>query len=233
MATNQYHGGYMEYLYETHMHTSEVSACADSTAAQQVHFYKKRGYTGVIITDHFVNGHTTCPPDISWDEKMHHFVTGYNEAKQAGKRCGLDVFFGWEYSLGGSDFLTYGLDLDFLLNNPNMDKMHIEDYSTLVRSSGGYLAQAHPFREAWYIENTTPVDHYLIDGVEVYNAMESRKNNIKAMEFAKRYNLPEQAGSDSHTVRFPHSSGIKLYSKAETIQDIIRAIKNKEVTIVR
>jgi len=54
----------MEFLYETHMHTSEVSACAVISAEQQVAAYKKRGYCGIISTDHFINGYSTCPKEL-------------------------------------------------------------------------------------------------------------------------------------------------------------------------
>ena len=41
-----------KYIYETHLHTSEGSACGRSKAADIVHAYKAAGYTGIIITDH-------------------------------------------------------------------------------------------------------------------------------------------------------------------------------------
>lgn len=41
------------YIYETHMHTSEASDCAECTAVQMADKYKSEGYTGIIITDHF------------------------------------------------------------------------------------------------------------------------------------------------------------------------------------
>ena len=47
------------YLYETHMHTSEASACAGSTGAQMARAYKEAGYTGIIVTDHFFYGNTS------------------------------------------------------------------------------------------------------------------------------------------------------------------------------
>ena len=43
----------MGYLYETHMHTCLSSACGVSTGKEHVRFYKERGYTGIIMTDHF------------------------------------------------------------------------------------------------------------------------------------------------------------------------------------
>jgi len=222
----------MEYIYETHMHTSEVSGCAISTAVQQVWSYKRRGYAGIIVTDHFINGYSTCPRALPWDKKMLHIVSGYMEAKKAGDECGLDVFLGWEFTIRGSDFLTYGLDLDFLLKYPNLDKMSVEDYSALVRKSGGYLAQAHPYRDAPYIEHKFPVKHQLIDGIEIYNPLDTVSSNKKAYAFAKRHDLPMQAGTDSHSKDADHYSGIKLKNKAESIFDIIEALKNKDIEMI-
>jgi hypothetical protein len=222
----------MAFLYETHMHTSEVSACAISSAEQQVSFYKELGYSGIIVTDHFINGYTTCPKKYPWEKKMKYFASGYLKAKEAGDLCGLDVFFGWEFTVRGSDFLTYGLDLDFLLNNPGVDDFGIEKYSTLVRSCGGFLAQAHPYRDAYYIDHKYPVAPYLIDAVEVYNVMDKDEANAKAYAFANANDLPMQAGTDSHRTNGHLYTGIKLREKAKSIHDIINAIKSKEVTLV-
>ena len=46
------------YIYETHLHTSEGSACGHAKAVDIVHAYKDAGYTGIIITDHFFYGNT-------------------------------------------------------------------------------------------------------------------------------------------------------------------------------
>ena len=221
----------MEFLYETHMHTSEVSGCAVSSAAQQIVAYKKRGYTGVIVTDHFINGYTSCPKKLSWDMQMRHFVTGYNEAKKAGDMHGLDIFLGWEFTIRGADFLTYGLDLDFLLAHPGLDKLDIEEYSAVIRKNGGYLAQAHPFRDAYYIEHNYPVAPHLLDGIEVNNAMDNNKANAKARAFAKEHDLPMQAGSDSHRAGGYNYRGIVLRERAESIHDIIEAIKTRNITL--
>jgi len=214
------------------MHTAEVSACAVKFAAQQVAAYKNRGYTGIIITDHFVNGYTTCPKDLPWDKKMRFFLTGYEEAKKMGDEIGLDVFLGWEYSIKGSDFLTYGLGLDFLLKHPNVDLLKIEKYSALVRESGGFIAQAHPYRDEYYVERPYPVAPYLIDSVEVINIMDRNESNEKAFKFAEKNNLPMQAGTDDHGRGNKAYSGIILENKAETIFDIINAIKKKEVSLI-
>ena len=218
----------MEYLYETHMHTSEVSACAYSTAEEQVYEYKNKGYAGIIITDHFLNGNSTCPVFLSWTRKMKHILSGYEKAKFVGDQCGLDVFPGWEFTINGSDFLTYGLDLEFLLSYPNIDKFSIEDYSDAVRKNGGYLAQAHPYRDRQYINYKFPVDSRLVDGIEVFNALDTGESNAKALAFALRHDLPMQAGGDSHNAKSPYRCGIKLDKKANSIRDIIEALKTKK-----
>ena len=50
----------MSYLYETHCHTKESSACGLATADEMIAAYHQKGYRGVIITDHFFNGQYGC-----------------------------------------------------------------------------------------------------------------------------------------------------------------------------
>ena len=222
----------MRYLYETHMHSSEVSACARRPAALQVRYYKQLGYTGIIMTDHFTNGFSNCPSHIPWKEKMDFIKSGYDIAKVEGDKCGLDVFFGWEYTIKGSDFLTYGLDMEFLLAHPDIDYLSIEDYSAIVRENGGFLAQAHPYRDDYFVLHKFPVNHRLIDAVEVYNSSIPEHNNKKAFEFAEKYNLPKIAGTDSHGRHNEYHHGIELNKKANNIQDIIDAITTREIKLI-
>ena len=222
------------FLYETHVHTSNVSACAVSTGAEQARAYKARGYAGIIVTDHFFSGNICYTSASGWDKKLEFFASGYNSAKSIGDKIGLDVFFGWEYTIYGSDFLTYGLDIDFLLANPKLaGTVRIEEYSRLVRESGGYLAQAHPFREAFWIQRSGAADPSLIDGVEVHNSSMTDACNKKAFRFAKKHSLPIQAGSDSHDAElYSGVSGIKLNKKAKSIHDIVLAIKSGDAELI-
>ena len=108
------------YLYETHMHTSEASACAGSTGAQMARAYKEAGYTGIIVTDHFFYGNTSVDRSLPWEEWVRRFCLGYEHAKAEGKRIGLSVFFGWEACYEGTEFLVYGLDQAWLLAHPQI-----------------------------------------------------------------------------------------------------------------
>ena len=64
------------YLYETHMHTSQSSACAVSTGAQMARAYKEAGYTGIFVTDHFFNGNCAVPKFLPWKERVRNRTAG-------------------------------------------------------------------------------------------------------------------------------------------------------------
>jgi len=233
----------MEYKYETHLHTKESSMCAKSSAADQVRAYQKRGYTGIIVTDHIKSFYFKIgvirglKPLTSWNEKVKFFIKGYEKAKNEGDKIGLDVFLGWEFYYRGADFLTYGLDIDFLLKNKDLDEMPVEAYSKLVRDNGGYIAQAHPYRKPKMGDMERPVEPHLLDGAEVFNASKANDLNEKADEFALRHNLPIQAGTDSHKAysfgdKDHFYSGIIMNKRAENIFDIISAIKSKNIQLI-
>jgi predicted metal-dependent phosphoesterase TrpH len=216
------------YLYETHMHTYPVSACAVVSPEEMARHYKSKGYTGIIVTDHFLNGNTGCPHSLSWREKISFFYGGYERAKKEGDKCGLDVFFGLEYSFEGTDFLVYGLSPEYLSARRGFDKLKMTDFSAAVRAAGAYLAQAHPFRTAYWISNPHPVDPSLIDGIEVHNSTMPDSVNKRALKYAEKHNLAMQSGSDAHDcMRKP--SGIILKKRANDIFDIITAIKSGRV----
>jgi predicted metal-dependent phosphoesterase TrpH len=213
------------YHYEMHMHTSPVSACAGSTPEDMVDAYFSRGYAGIIVTDHFVNGSSGCPPHLSWPDKMNFMLSGYELAKRRGDAVGLDVFCGWEFSYFGLDFLTYGLGLDFLLAHPNMETMTAEEYCTTVRRAGGFVAQAHPYRGGWWIDNPGPVDAKLLDAVEVLNVAMDKKTNNKALAWATKHNVAQISGTDSHYATLGKTGGLALPYKASSIGDVLDAIR--------
>ena len=44
------------FKYETHCHTNEASKCARWSGEECVKHYKRLGYDGIFVTDHFFNG---------------------------------------------------------------------------------------------------------------------------------------------------------------------------------
>ena len=218
------------FKYETHAHTLEVSKCAAISGQDIARFYKDKGYTGIFITDHFLNGNTRVTPDLSWNERIEWYCSGFENASAEGEKIGIDVFFGWEYTYRGSDFLTYGLDKAWLLNHPDLLSLSLIEYCDLVHHDGGFIVHAHPFRQADYIDMIRLLPHK-VDAVEVINACRTDFENRQAEEYANNHNLLKIAGSDNHRGRIGKYSGIQLNRRLEDVNDMIRAIKKGEASI--
>lgn len=214
------------YKYETHLHTRQASACASASGRYQACAYKKAGYDGIIITDHFFRGNSCISHNLSWGERIELFCSGYEEAKQTGDEIGLQVFFGWEETFDGQDFLIYGLDKEWLLNHPEVEHWTIQQQFEEVNRYGGMVIHAHPFRDRPYIPKIRLFPR-LVNGVEVFNACNHEEENQRAYMYAREYNLPMTAGADSHH----HDiicSGITVDEKFESIDDYISVIKNRK-----
>lgn len=215
------------YKYEMHCHTKETSACSHIKAADLIDFYKSAGYDGVVITDHFFNGNTTVSRLLPWKKKVEKFQEGYSNAKKRGDEIGIDVFFGWEFSVQGTDFLTYGLDKDWLLKNGDCDKMSISHFCKLVHKSGGYVVQAHPFREADYIEMIRLLPRE-VDAVETINACRTDFENEMADRYADAYNKIKFCGSDNHHGLIPRLCQLELDFRAKSVNEIMEAVMKNE-----
>lgn len=219
----------MKYIYETHMHTSQASACAGSTGAELARVYKESGYTGIIVTDHFFNGNSAIPKDLPWEKKVEGFFAGYEDAYREGQRIGLQVFFGWESNFNGQEFLIYGLGKDWLLAHPEIVTVTPDVQYKMVHAGGGMVIQAHPFREDWYIDRVR-VYADAIDGVEAYNIGNERRGaalNDRAYYYAQRFNIPRTSGSDAHSVT-DERGGMVFNRRLNDIHDYIHAILSRE-----
>ena len=220
----------MKYRYETHMHTAEGSRCARATAEEQVRFYIDRGFDGVCVTDHFLGGNTTVPPQLSWRKKVEMYCRSYELAAEAGEKLGLKVFFGWEYADQGSDFLTYGLDKAWLLEMEGLLSMTITEYLDFVRSQGAFVTHAHPFREDYYIPRIQLMPRQ-VDAVETVNANRKDFENERAAEYARNYGLQAIYGSDNHhAYKQKRLCGIETETPIADGADFLRVLKSGEYT---
>lgn len=224
----------MGYRYETHMHTSEGSACGKSTAAEMVRAHKQLGYTGVFVTDHFFNGNCAVSRELPWAEKVERFCRGYENAKAEGEKIGLDVFFGFEYGIHQIDFLVYNLDKEWLLAHPDIDKWDPRKAFAAMHEGGGFIIHAHPFRERDYIDHIQlfPRD---VDGVEVFNGAQRGEPwmNERAEIYAMMYNLPKTAGSDSHSVAAIYGSGVETEVPIKTATDYLDLMKSGKLKLLK
>ena len=210
------------YSYELHLHTSEVSLCASSSAAEMVRHFKRLGFAGICVTDHY-NGNIADSEGLTRAERIARFCRGYDRAFEEGRRVGLSVFLGWEYSYHGTDFLIHGLDREWLLRNEAADRMALPDYLAFVRSEGGIVCHAHPFREAGYIDMIRLLPHS-IDAVETLNANRPDTENRRALDYARDFGLPETNGSDIHTTHQIRIAAHRFDRPYHSSGELLRAI---------
>lgn len=220
------------FYVQLHMHTAETSRCGVASAAEMVRACKAAGYDLVAITDHFFNANIGCDKNAPWAEKVECLFRGYYAAKAEGDRIGLEVIRGWETFTGGPELLTYGLDEDFLLAHPDIDKLDYYEYIRLVNEAGGTLIHAHPYRQAWYIPDFTP-DWRSVEAYEVYNHQNKLPEyNRKAYADAKEHNLLMFAGSDAHDVNQIGGGAMRFAQPVHTIEDIFHAMKSGDGQII-
>lgn len=186
------------YKYETHLHTYPVSACAAADVRENLQFYKEAGYDGVFITNHFIDGNINISRSLPYEEKIEFYFTDYEKALEIGKEIGIKVFLGIEMSYGGTDFLVYGLDKKWFLEHPEIAEMKKSDELAFLAENGALVIQAHPFRQAAYIDHIRLFPHR-IHGVEVINGCRSDFENHMARQYSENYGLIDFAGTDNHS----------------------------------
>ncbi len=231
----------MFYKYDIHLHSNEGSPCGNASARDLAKAYKNGGYTGFVLTDHFYESHIMSAG--SYKDGVMRNYNAYLAAKEEGDKCGVDVLFGIEYRYQSDDFLTYGIDLDFLLENEDIFDISFEEYARRVHEAGGFIVQAHPFR---YIKKPIVVQVPYIDAIEIYNGSHTDNGtshypahfNDSAELFAKNMGLIGTAGSDTHDIRkwdfTPFRKASMLFS--ERVKDekhLVELMKKNEFSIYK
>jgi len=222
----------MDFYVQMHLHTAETSRCGVDSAKDMTRACKRAGYDLLVVTDHFMNANIRVNPGMTWPEKVEALMKGYRAAKAEGDRIGLNVLFGWETYTSGPEYLTYGLGEDFLLKNPDIDRLPPREYLRAVRSAGGFVCHAHPFREAYYIPHFTPITDE-VDAIEVFNAgNDDPAWNRKALALARKTGLIELAGSDAHDVSRVVYGAVRLDRPARTMEELIALIRERRGQVV-
>ena len=226
----------MAFIYETHLHTSQASACAVSRGCEYIKYYRDLGFTGIMVTDHFFNSNTAIDRRKNWSEWVKRFCSGYEDACNEGVRRGVDVFFGWEETYGSDDFLIYGLDKSWLLKHPEMVRWTREEQFLEIHRYGGCVVHAHPFRQHSYV-GTVRLSPYFVDAIEAANAgNQDAAYDAQAFKYAGLLGLPVVAGSDAHNVgslnRNMGPYGIEVAKKFSSVNDYVSLLLNKQQAVL-
>ena len=221
----------MSYLYETHCHSSQCSRCAHSTAQEMVRAYHRAGYAGLVLTDHFIFGNTAVDRSLPWPQRMARYYEAYLQAEEAARGLDFDVLFGLEHHYGGGkEVLIYGIDLPFLLENPDIPHISLEEFAARIHAAGGIVVHAHPFRVRHYMNADAPPRLDLADGVEIYNACNRPGEDRQALAAAERGEFILTSGGDIHEADDTRigSAGILLPRRVRDEKAFVLALKERK-----
>lgn len=215
-----------------HIHTSDTSKCGRATGAEMARACREAGYDMIVVTDHFFNANIGCDRSLPWEEKVEYLFRGYRAAKAEGDKIGLKVLPGWETFTNGPEYLTYGLGEEFLLANPDIDRLGNAEYLARVREAGGFVIHAHPFRKASYIPDFVP-DPHSVEAFEVFNAAHKDPAfNAQALKMARRFGLIQTAGCDAHFTEGVSGGAMLFPHELNTSEELIAALRAGEGEII-
>ena len=197
------------WLVDLHAHT----VCSDGlmTIRELLLTAKKRGLTGIAITDHDT---TRC----------------VKKALISAREIGVIVVPGIEVSTREAHLLLYGIVED--LPEKYKSKPSILEVLDYARENNYFSSIAHPFGRIFKPYPVVYLREALlkVDGIEVINGRTPPKSNEKAIRLALRYNKIPTAGSDAHIPEEVGSAKILLKDPVENYSQIIEQLyKNNHV----
>ena len=171
----------------------------------------------------------------------HGEIKGARKAIEYAKDRPVLIIPGIEIKSKEGDIL--GLNIKEIIPN----KLSAKETIKKIRESGGLAIIPHPFGWSCSFKGKLEALIHDIDGIEVLNASIFGHGNKKALIFSQKHNLSLTAGSDAH---FPNFVG-RVYleipgenlsveeatasslasAKASAIEEVLKAIKNKNGSI--
>ena len=161
---------------DLHVHTSDRSDCGQASQEEQIRAAIAAGLDGLMFTDH----HRLVPPAVL--------------ARLNKRFAPFRIFSGIEITVvEKEDILVTGFS-DKRLESRDWHYPALQEF---VRSRGGFLCLAHPFR--YHPEINIDLAGYPPDALEIYSWNIIRENSGRIRKTAEKLNIPVVCNSDSHS----------------------------------
>ena len=170
---------------DLHIHTSPRSACSYIDPHELIQEAQRLKLDGICLTEH----------QVIWSS---------DDVNELVRESGIKIFRGNEFTTNQGDMLVFGLYKDI------KKLLMIQELSEEVKTAGGYMIAAHPFRgfKTFGIGQLQMTVEQacrrkaleFVDAIEVGNGKLSPDENDMARKVAQKLGLPGTAGSDAHRV---------------------------------
>ena len=207
------------FTVDLHLHTSRGSADSNVSPEQVIARAREIGIDAICVTEH----------DHIWD---------LGEIRHLAAEAGILVLSGMEVTTEVGHVGAFGLERYV------GGIYRLKELRRLANDCGGLLIANHPFRYrldpklSFFNNHDAPFDpkdvqkaceqmvFSMVDAVEVLNGCCSEEENLFALEVARKLNLAEVAGSDSHSVDSVGCVCTILDAPVDNERGLIEAIKN-------
>ena len=190
-------------IIDMHVHLCNRSRCSN-LSAESINEWISKKIDGICLTDHWI---------------LH--------PKKLYSIRDIVVFHGVELDCVMGDILAYGIN-SIPLRKRNIPAKKIINY---IHDHGGIAVCAHPFsnRHAGFGKY---VYDYDFDAIEVNGSVVENLQK-KAEKVAIEMDLPTIGGSDAHSYRQLNTVATKFEVSIHSIDDIVKAVKNKECKAIK
>jgi histidinol phosphatase-like PHP family hydrolase len=159
---------------DLHVHSSERSPCGKATEEEQIRAAMAAGLDAIAFTDH-------------------HRLVPQKRLEELNRRYApFRIYGGIEITTDGEDVLVLGIQDSTLENG----KWAYRDLHAFVRSHGGFIAMAHPYR--YHPEIQLPLGQCVPDAIELYSINTAPAHADKIREVASLLGIPMLCNSDAH-----------------------------------
>lgn len=222
----------MNFKYDLHIHTKEISPCAGLSVEEIIDKYIEEGYSGLVLTDHFRKAYFKKCKREEWKEKTEEFFYSYDRGIEYCKDKDFYIGLGMEISFNHekNDYLVYGLEKEDYLENEWMFEMELKDFYNKFKDKS-IIIQAHPHRQ----KHSKLADIDYLHGIEVNNQNPRHNNNnhLTQVVYEENPRLIATGGSDVHKEEDLCRAGIRTNKKITCDEELLKILKNKEFEIIR
>lgn len=207
--------------YDMHCHTREGSLDAKVPVEEYARLLQKRGFTGMLVTDH-----NSYKGYQAWCRARKELK------KKRDPLADFVVLQGIEYDTLDAGHILVIMPKGLRLRILEVRGLPVQHLIRIVHQYGGILGPAHPYGAKFLStmcskkleRNPKMIPEF--DFMEAFNTCEKKESNQKARALTHAYRLPGFGGSDSHKAMYVGTAYTDINYPIRNNNDLIFAVKN-------